>query len=443
MRRSIIFLFITITSMVFGTFQPMVRAETNVPSAFEFIGAGYGHGVGMSQIGARGQALEGKSAAEILNYYYPGSSVTPFPDNHLIRVNIANQTTSATINAEKSIGGFTLFRGDVAPTDNPEPFGRYDGAVTATFTNFEGQVIPFLTSPTAKFAPIPANESWTLRWETSTVIAFKSGDKSDRYKYGQINFKSIKSSITSYLAVTTTLRLHDEYLYGIGEVPSSWPPAALDAQVIAARTYALNKIGRIRAECDCNIYSTTIDQNFVGFSKEDEKVNRIDYGILWKNAVNRTFIDSETALVITIDGKPINAFYFSSSGGKTQNIKEVWGSEFSYLLGVPDPWSLDPKINPRYYSWTRTVPQAMMAQSFALPNVVSFTVDAVTQTGSVFAISAFSSDGRKSTLTGEVFRSRTKLPSTWIRNNLVPVVIVPVVRECQENRTYLRALCKM
>jgi SpoIID/LytB domain protein len=166
------------------------------------------------------------------------------------------------------------------------------------------------------------------------------------------------------LAVTTTLRLHDEYLYGIGEVPSSWPPAALEAQVIAARTYALGKIGRLRSECDCNIYNSTIDQNFVGYSKEDEKVNRIDYGAVWRAAVDRTFVDSENALVITQAGLPINAFYFSSSGGRTQNIKDVWGSEFSYLLGVPDPWSLDPKINPRFYMWTRSVSQATMARRF-------------------------------------------------------------------------------
>ena len=443
MRRQINLVTFLISSLLIGILQPAARAETTIPASFEFLGSGYGHGVGMSQIGARGQALEGKSAAEILGYYYPGSSVTPFPDNHLIRVNIANQTNNASINSEKNIGGFTLYRGDIPATENPEPFGRYDGTVTATFTNFEGRVIPFLTSPTAKFAPIPAHESWTIRWETSTVIAFKSGDKSGRYKYGQITFKSIKTQVTSYLAVTTTLRLHDEYLYGIGEVPSSWPPAALEAQVIAARTYALNKIGKIRTECDCNIYSTTVDQNFVGFAKEDEKVNRIDYGILWKNAVNRTFIDSDNSLVITIDGKPINAFYFSSSGGNTQNIKEVWGSEFAYLLGVPDPWSLDPKINPRYYAWNRTVSQALMAQSFALPNVVSYTVDAITKTNSVLAISAYSADGRKSTLTGEVFRARTKLPSTWIKNNLQPVVVIAIVRECQENRFYKRVLCAM
>jgi SpoIID/LytB domain protein len=427
--------------LLFSTIQPLSRATTTIPAEFLFVGSGYGHGVGMSQIGARGQALEGKTAREILSHYYPGTEVTPFPDNHLIRVNIANQATSASISIEKSNGGFSLYQGDIPSTENPEPYGKYDGTVTATFTNFSGQIVPFLTSPTAKFAPLPPNQSWTIRWEPNAVIAFKSGDKSGRYKYGQMTFKSVTTKLTSYLAVTTTLRLHDEYLYGIGEVPSSWPPASLEAQVIAARTYALGKIGRIRSECDCNIYSTTVDQNFVGYSKEDEKVNRIDYGVLWREAVNRTFVDSESALVITQGGLPINAFYFSSSGGKTQNIKDVWGSEFAYLLGVPDPWSLDPKINPRYYMWTRSVPQTMMAQAFSLPDVIAFTIDSISQTNSVMAISAYSSEGKRSTLTGEVFRSRTKLPSTWLKSNLQEIIYPVFVPECKPNPVYEGVFC--
>ncbi|MFZ9719623.1 MAG: SpoIID/LytB domain-containing protein [Candidatus Nanopelagicaceae bacterium] len=433
-------LFMSILMVVFLT-QPATRATTSVPAEFLISGAGYGHGVGMSQIGARGQALEGTGAIDILKYYYPGTEVTPFPDNHLIRVNIANQASSASINVEKSNGGFTLYQGDIATTDNPEPFGRYDGTVSATFTNFSGQVVPLLTSPTTKFAPIPPNSAWTIRWEPNSVISFKSGDRSGRYKYGQMTFKSVTTRLTSYLAVTTTLRLHDEYLYGIGEVPSSWPPAALEAQVIAARTYALGKIGRIRSECDCNIYNTTVDQNFVGFAKEDEKVNRIDYGVLWRAAVDRTFIDSETALVITQGGLPINAFYFSSSGGRTQNIKDVWGSEFAYLLGVPDPWSLDPKINPRFYMWTRAISQATMAQAFNLPEVVDFTIDAISQTNSVLAISGYSAEGKRSTLTGEVFRSRTKLPSTWLKNNLQEITYPIFTPECKPNPISIRIFC--
>lgn len=421
--------------------QPTVRAATSAPAEFLISGSGYGHGVGMSQVGARGQALEGKSALEILNYYYPGTQVTPYPDNNLIRVNIANQMVSATINIEKSLGSFALYEGDIAATDNPEPFGRYDGSITATFTNFAGQIVPFLTSPTAKFAAIAPSKSWTIRWDPGSVVAFKSGDRSGRYKYGQLTFKSVTTALTSYLAVTNTLRLHDEYLYGIGEVPSSWPAAALEAQVIAARTYALNKLGRIRAECDCNIYSTTVDQNFVGFAKEDEKVNKIDYGVKWKEAVNRTFVDPENALIVSIENKPINAFFFSSSGGKTQNIKEVWGSEFTYLQGVPDPWSLDPKINPRYYLWTRFVTQAQMAQTFSLPDVITFTVDSLSQTSSALLVTGYSSDGRKNTLSGEVFRSRTKLPSTWLMANQQEVAYPVFDSRCRPNPIYLRTFC--
>ncbi|MEY3346867.1 MAG: hypothetical protein RIR40_592 [Actinomycetota bacterium] len=412
-----------LVAILFGSFllgsSPARAFE--IPAEFVFNGSGYGHGVGMSQIGARGLALEGKSAAEILAYFYPGTQITPYPDNQLIRVNISNQALNATISLEKSIGSFTLYQGDIPLNENPAPFAQYDGTVTATFTNLSGQIIPFLTSPTAKFAPIPANKSWTIRWDPQSVAVMKSGDKSGRYKYGQMTFKSVTTAVTSYLAVTTTLRLHDEYLWGIGEVPSSWPPAALEAQAIAARTYALNKLPRVRAECDCNIYSTTVDQNFVGFSKESEAI----YGIRWKEAVNRTFVDADNSLVLTLNGKPINAFYFSSSGGRTQNIKEVWGTEFSYLQGVPDPWSLNSAINPRYFSWSRAVTQQVMATAFNLPDVIRYTIDARTATGSVAQITGYSVTGAQRTLTGEVFRGRVKLPSTWILNKTEFQVVLP------------------
>lgn len=144
-----------VSILLISSIQPISRASTVIPTEFLFVGSGYGHGVGMSQIGARGQALEGKTAQEILSHYYPGTEVTPYPDNHFIRVNIANQTTSAQIIIEKSKGSFTLYQGDIPITESPDPYGQYDGTVSATFTNFSGQVVPFLTSPTAKFAPLP------------------------------------------------------------------------------------------------------------------------------------------------------------------------------------------------------------------------------------------------------------------------------------------------
>jgi SpoIID/LytB domain protein len=381
----------------------------------------------MSQIGARGQALESKTAVEILNYYYPGTEVTAYPDDQLIRVNIANLISSVTFNAVGSTGEIRLYQGDIPLSESPEPFGIYSGDTTALFTNFAGSVVPALSSPTAKYAAINPAPAWTIRWDSATTTALlTNGVTATQYKYGQIVFKSVTNLLSSYLAVTNTLRLHDEYLYGLGEVPSSWPAAALEAQAIAARTYAIGKLSRLRVECDCNIYNTTVDQNFVGYAKEIEAI----YGIKWREAVDRTFVDENNALVVTREGKPIQAFYFSSSGGVTQNVVEVWGSPLPYLTGVPDPWSLDPTINRRYALWSRFVPQSVMAQAFLLPNVISFTINSRTQTGSISSITGISSTGATATLTGELFRSRVKLPSTWIHNTRAIVKLPFIAKEC-------------
>lgn len=409
----------------------------NVPTDFRFFGSGYGHGVGMSQIGARGQALEGRSAIEILNYYYPGTTVTPYPDNQLIRVNIANIVSSISIKAVGGLGEIRLYKGDISPNDNPEPLGVYKGDTTALFTNFAGSVVPTLSSPTTKFAPFAPNNAWTLRWDIATTTMEVSNQSAvNQYKYGQIVIKSVANAVSSYLAVTNTLRLHDEYLWGIGEVPSSWPAAALEAQAIAARTYALGKLSRIRSECDCNIYNSTVDQNFVGYSKEIEKI----YGIKWKEAVNRTFVDSDNALVITLDGKPISAFYASSTGGATQNVKDVWGSSIAYLQGVPDPWSLDTTLNPRFAFWERVVAQKDIAVAFGLKDVITYRIDTRSKTGSVMSITAASSDGRTATLTGELFRARTKLPSTWFKD---PVNVQQIAENavCDNSIRFVKRFC--
>ena len=416
---------------------PAEGSEDLAPEIFKISGSGYGHGVGMSQIGARGQAIEGKSAVEILNYYYPGTAVSPYLDNELIRVNLANLTTSVIVKAVGGVGTITLFRGDLAVGESSEPLGTYQGDLTASFTNLANSVIPSLSSPTAKFAPVPPNKAWTIRWDSATTtIALTNQGETKQYKYGQIVIKSVSNSVSSYLAVTNTLRLHDEYLWGIGEVPSSWPPAALEAQAIAARTYALTKLSRVRTECDCQIYSTTVDQNFVGYSKEIERI----YGIKWKEAVNRTFVDENSALVIMSEGKPINAFYSSSSGGSTQDVKDVWGSSFAYLQGVPDPWSLDMKINPRYAIWERQVTQKDMATAFGLDSVKSFRVDSRSKTESALFVTAFSSTGKSSTLTGEIFRARTKLPSTWIKDS-VKIEVPKVTLTCENRKNLIREFC--
>jgi len=211
------------------------------------------------------------------------------------------------------------------------------------------------------------------------------------------------------LEVTNTVRLHDEYLWGIGEMPSSWPLAALQAQAIASRTYALNKGTIIRTACDCNIYGASQDQAFVGYAKETEA----KYGQLWKAAVNSTSTDDSTGLTVLFNSKPISAFFFSSSGGITESAQNVWGTAVPYAVAVPDPWSLDPKINVSYASWLRSTSQSVIASAFGLPDVVSLFVNGKDASGRDVSVTATSSTGTTIKLTGGAFASKAKLPSAW------------------------------
>ena len=394
--------------------NPSSAYAEDIPKIFSFTGSGYGHGVGMSQIGARGQALEGRSALEILGYYYPGTQVQSVSDSQTIRVNIGhllNQITVSMVNGSSSLGNgeFSLLSGD------GQLIGTYGRDITATFTLVTGIVIPQLTSPTAKFAPLKGDSLFTISWTPDSVIRIgnETATTTSQFKYGTISIKVVPTVAGPKLEIVNTLRLHDEYLWGIGEVPSSWPAAALEAQAIASRTYALTKISSIRKECDCNVYNTIADQNFVGFSKESEPI----YGQLWKSAVNRTSTDSSSGLVVTFNSKPANTYFFSSSSGLTQDVRDVWGGTFPYLVSVPDTWSVSTTLNPRYYMWNRDISQKVMAAAFGLPDIVSYQVLTRSKTGSVTLIQGNSSSGKYVKLTGEVFRSRVKLPSTWFGLN--------------------------
>jgi hypothetical protein len=80
---------------------------------------------------------------------------------------------------------------------------------------------------------------------------------------------------------------------------------------------------------------------------------------------------------------------------------------------VPDTASADIKLNPKFATWSRQVPQSVIAAAFLLPDVLSLQVLSVNPAGTVDQIQATSSSGATATLTGETFRSRSKLPSAW------------------------------
>ena len=158
----------------------------------------------------------------------------------------------------------------------------------------------------------------------------------------------------------------EDYVDGISEVPSEWPAAALEAQAIAARTYLLHHAAapspamaalgaQICADQDCQVYR--------GLSKE-----QAPDGSRWVAAVRAT-----KGQVLLYGGRPINAMYSSSNGGRT-----VAGGE-PYLQSVPDP---DDAASP-LDQWEADIDATGLAHALNLPGPV----DGISRSGDTVTVS--------------------------------------------------------
>lgn len=319
--------------MLNGLAAPPARASA---ISFVFTGGGWGHGVGMSQYGAKGQADAGGKFQQILIHYYQGASVAPAGVPGSIRVGVLWDQTEIRVTSDGAFEFHTAAGGGVVATAaagevwrvSPDPSGNF------VLTRPDGSVATTQPGGTnALFVDFAAHGTLLRLPQTGF-----------RYKYGvfELNTYSIPAGwrVRGIVAGITM----QQYLYGLGEVPSSWPAEALKAQAVAGRTYAAEKIGREganRPTCNCGVYASTADQAYVGFEKE-----AASYGGAWRAAV-----DATAGLAVLYSGALIGAFYSSSSGGHTENNENVWGgSPRPYLRGVPDPWDA---VSP-YFTWTVT-----------------------------------------------------------------------------------------
>lgn len=145
----------------------------------------------------------------------------------------------------------------------------------------------------------------------------------EKRKYrGYISFNRVGDE----LATINYINL-EQYLYGVipREMSGSWHMEALKAQAVAARNYALQRLGAHGNE-GYDLCDTTHCQVYGGY--DSESINS-----------NRAVVDT-TNRVLTYNGKLISTFYHSSSGGKTEDSENVWSSVISYLRGVDDEFSL-------------------------------------------------------------------------------------------------------
>ena len=404
-------LVVALCATLLTSFLPSAQAD--IPTQISFIGKGYGHGVGMSQYGARGLALRGDTATAIMNYFFPGSEVLPLTDDQILRINVGHQLTSASVKSDTPGMNMQLLIGD-----GIEPqFISVLAAKDSVKLSVVDQQVGITTNQVGISTIHTPVEKLTIRWSgtrylagTDSILSLTHSKKTVKYRYGQMQVKVVKDAkLGNRLEIVNQVRLHDEYLWGIGEVPSAWPAAALEAQAIASRSYAMSKVGKIQKSCDCELYSSISDQNFAGYSKEAEP----RWGLVWKEAVNRTATSETTGLTVTRNLLPIRTYFGSSTGGVTETSKNAWGTDVGYTFSVPDPWSIDPKLNPTFAKWKRDVAQSTLAAAFSLPDVVAVRILTLNETGTVKLVEGRSSAGKRVKLSGEVFRSRSKLPSTW------------------------------
>jgi SpoIID/LytB domain protein len=375
----------------------------DVPSSFTITGSGHGHGVGLSQYGAQGMAAYGaKTAEEIVTYYYQGTTVSEYDytANPNIKVSVEGDTPMMALRFEDDPSNTNAVAVQPAITIGgvAVPGVTYDVDYTFVLSGTS-----YVLSG-AGITTVTASTTATITWDNASTLANVNGGPIGstsigmlglvgscstsncvhRYKYGTIDIfvSALKPGVVvdRDLQAVNTMKLNTEYLYGIGEVPSSWHAEALKAQVIAARTYGTRKQidfpSADRDDCGCQIFSSTVDQNYVGFSKE-----YLASGSAWVAAVNATLnqTDANKGKVILNGTDVITGYYTASTGGKTQP-KNEWGSgSATYLVSVDDPYSLDPRVGNSLSSWSVTITQAdlvsrLAGQGVSVSNVASFEI---------------------------------------------------------------------
>lgn len=399
------------TSHPYGTSNELrVSVPSPTPSSFIVRGSGWGHGVGMSQYGAYGMALDGYSSTQILKHFYTGATVTYGPvEDPVVLVQVLGGKSSTT--TRTPLGAARLILRDPGETDVRISVPK-DTPVTYTKVT-AGISVKVGTQPA-----VTVSSAGTVFYEwaatryylpaTSVDVVTDLSGAQGRYRHGRLEMTVINGKLNA----TNRVKISDEYMYGIAEVPSSWPVYALRAQAVAARSYAFaGKASSVKDDCGCHLYDSVKSQNYTGWKKEGEPT----WGVRWKAAVDATISSTGRGHILAADGGVITAFYFSSSGGRTENSEDVWSSALSYARSVSDPWSLDADINPNA-SWAATVSQSSMRTAFGLPDVMSVRIVSRTEGLAADVIRATSRSGATADLTGQQLRSRLGLKSAWIRS---------------------------
>ena len=389
---------VVVLSLVASLLIPAATAAAQEDTEVSFVGAGWGHGVGLTQYGAYGAAREGWTVDQITGHFYDGSTIGTMGEGGLAEkdnlwVNLERDRSTIELIAREIVRetGFVEVAEPVVVTRGVETWelGK-DHRLLITWNSAAatcGLVIRDSAGATLE-APADGLCNLDITWDgwvekPSRKIEIEGCYNTDwnvtpskqqpcEYARGDLHLRVGPGGMD--LSVEMDI---DDYVYGISEMPYYWGQSggleALKAQALAARSYARNlQLARGEAgdnSCDawCHVRDTTWDQRYVGWGHE----GNVDD---WIEAVSAT-----SGQVITHPQAPwgnvVRAYYSSSSGGATENVEEVWTAfnPVPYLATVEDDWSLDPSLNGNA-TWTVTRSAGSVASSVGLDSLTGVAV---------------------------------------------------------------------
>jgi stage II sporulation protein D len=328
-------------------------------------GHGFGHGIGLSQEGARGFAAHGFDYRRILGHYYRGTAVRRLSRGRSVRVLLSSGGPAA-FSGASDVGGVRLEPGRTY-TAVGLPGGRLE-------VRLGGRAVARGPSP--------------LRVRGAGPLNMGGGT----YR-GVLDLGAVPGGVQ----VVNELGLED-YVRGVvsAESPASWPIEALKAQAVAARGYA----------------ATTSHGG--GFDQYADTRSQVYRGVAAETARTDAAVRATRGEVVTYRGRAVTTYFFSTSGGHTENVEDsfVSAEPKPWLRGVPDPYEGQAPL----HTWRRG-PFARSRLSAKLGEWVkgSFVRVAVTERGAspriVHAV-VVGTRGR-TRVTGPELKARLGLPDTW------------------------------
>jgi stage II sporulation protein D len=332
----------------------------------------------MSQWGAYGYARHGWSYRQILAHYYTGTTLGRAPATD-VRVLLGSGQPSASVGCA----------GGIRVNDRT---GRSYALDPGTYSFGAGLKLPVGHKRVKVQAGLHHHERYAVvpvKRALRSPVAFDCRSAPLVWDGNAYHGRLVIRNNGRKLSVVNTVPL-DAYVQGVvgGEMPHKWNLAALEAQAVAARSYAL---ATLKPNKHFDLFSDTRSQVYGGIAYETPG---IDF------AVRRT-----AGQIVMWNGHVAMTFFFSSSGGRTANVSEVWPrlGDIPYLRSVSDPYDA---ASPHHAWGPFTFDAARLARHLHVPVgplQVTHTAD-----GRVASVRIGSR-----VMSGSAFEAKVGLDSTW------------------------------